>query len=63
MDKLRAELRHLLGERLRRIESVNGRGDSALWSLYDSPGNPMPLVARSLVGRGGQESDETGWTL
>ncbi len=36
MEQLRAELSHLLGEKLSRIECVNEKADSALWSLYDS---------------------------
>lgn len=49
MEQLRAELSHLLGEKLSRIECVNEKADSALWSLYDSQGNPMPLMARSFT--------------
>ncbi|QIV68522.1 hypothetical protein HFC66_04010 [Escherichia coli] len=48
MEQLRAELSHLLGEKLSRIECVNEKADTALWALYDSQGNPMPLMARSL---------------
>ncbi len=51
MEQLRAELSHLLGEKLSRIECVNEKADSALWSLYDSRGNPMPLMARSFTTR------------
>ena len=40
MEQLRAELSHLLGEKLSRIECVNEKVDTALWSLYDSQGNP-----------------------
>ncbi|MFW0764994.1 YcbJ family phosphotransferase [Trabulsiella odontotermitis] len=47
MEQLRAELSHLLGERLSRVECVSEKPDSALWSLYDSQGNPLPLLARS----------------
>ena len=47
MEQLRAELSHLLGEKLSRIECVNEKADTALWALYDSQGNPMPLMARS----------------
>lgn len=47
MEQLRAELSHLLGEKLSRIECVNEKADTALWALYDSRGNPMPLMARS----------------
>ena len=36
MEQLRAELSHLLGEKLSRIECVNEKVDTALWSLYDS---------------------------
>lgn len=46
MEQLRAELSHLLGEKLSRIECVNEKADSALWSLYDSQGIPMPLMAQ-----------------
>lgn len=49
MEQLRAELSHLLGEKLSRIECVNEKADSALWSLYDSRGIPMPLMARSFT--------------
>lgn len=47
MEQLRAELSHLLGEKLSRVECVNEKADTALWSLYDSRGNAMPLLARS----------------
>ena len=47
MEQLRAELSHLLGEKLSRIECVNEKADTALWALYDSQGNPMPLMVRS----------------
>ncbi|KFC09127.1 putative protein kinase [Trabulsiella guamensis ATCC 49490] len=47
MEQLRAELSHLLGERLSRVECVSEKPDSALWALYDSQGNPLPLLARS----------------
>ncbi len=36
MEQLRAELSHLLGEKLSRIEYVNEKADTALWALYDS---------------------------
>lgn len=49
MEQLRAELSHLLGEKLSRIECVNEKVDTALWSLYDSQGNPMPLMAQSFT--------------
>ena len=49
MEQLRAELSHLLGERLSRMECVSERPDTALWSLYDSQGNAMPLLARSFT--------------
>ena len=52
MEQLRAELSHLLGEKLSRVESVNEKADTALWSLYDSQGNPMPLMARSFTSPG-----------
>lgn len=47
MEQLRAELSHLLGEKLSRVECVHEKADTTLWSLYDSQGNPMPLLARS----------------
>lgn len=47
MERLRAELSHLLGESLSRLECISNKPGSALWSLYDSEGNPMPLLARS----------------
>ena len=34
MEQLRAELSHLLGEKLSRIECVNEKADTALWALY-----------------------------
>ena len=40
MEQLRAELSHLLGERLSRIECVNEKSDTTLWALYDSQGKP-----------------------
>ncbi|HBC83408.1 YcbJ family phosphotransferase [Pseudescherichia vulneris] len=49
MEQLRAELSHLLGEKLSRVECVNEKADTALWSLYDSHGHPMPLLARSFT--------------
>ena len=55
MEQLRAELSHLLGEKLSRVECVSEKADTALWSLYDSQGNPMarrftsPGVARQLA--------------
>lgn len=49
MEQLRAELSHLLGEKLSRLECVNEKADSSLWSLYDSQGNPMPLMAKSFT--------------
>ena len=52
MEQLRAELSHLLGEKLSRVECVNDKADTALWSLYDSQGNPMPLMARSFTSPG-----------
>ena len=52
MEQLRAELSHLLGEKLSRIECVNEKADTALWALYDSQGNPMPLMARSFTSPG-----------
>ena len=36
MEQLRAELSHLLGEKLSRVECVSEKADTALWSLYDS---------------------------
>jgi len=52
MEQLRAELSHLLGEKLSRVECVNEKADTALWSLYDNQGNPMPLMARSFTSPG-----------
>ena len=52
MEQLRAELSHLLGEKLSRVECVNEKADTALWSLYDSQGNPVPLMARSFTSPG-----------
>lgn len=52
MEQLRAELSHLLGEKLSRIECVSEKADTALWSLYDGQGNPMPLMARSFTSPG-----------
>lgn len=52
MEQLRAELSHLLGEQLSRVECVNEKADTSLWSLYDSHGNPMPLMARSFSSPG-----------
>lgn len=49
MEQLRAELSHLLGEKLSRVECVSEKSDSALWSLYDAQGHPMPLLARSFT--------------
>jgi len=52
MEQLRAELSHLLGEALSRVECVSEKADTSLWSLYDSNGNPMPLMARSFSSPG-----------
>ena len=52
MEQLRAELSHLLGEKLSRVECVSEKADTALWSLYDGQGNPMPLMARSFSSPG-----------
>lgn len=52
MEQLRAELSHLLGEKLSRVECVSEKIDTALWSLYDIEGNPMPLMARSFTSPG-----------
>ena len=52
MEQLRAELSHLLGESLSRVECINEQTDTALWSLYDAEGNPMPLLARSFSSPG-----------
>ncbi|MEW5560046.1 YcbJ family phosphotransferase [Enterobacter asburiae] len=49
MEQLRAELSHLLGEKLSRVECVSEKTDSSLWSLYDAQGHPMPLMARSFT--------------
>ncbi len=47
MERLRAELSHLLGEPLSRLECINEKADSTLWSLYDSAGHALPLLAKS----------------
>ncbi|VFS88757.1 Uncharacterised protein [Kluyvera cryocrescens] len=52
MEQLRVELSHLLGESLSRVECINEQTDTALWSLYDANGNPMPLLARSFSSPG-----------
>ncbi|MBS0852278.1 YcbJ family phosphotransferase [Enterobacter sp. JGM127] len=52
MEQLRVELSHLLGEKLSRVECVHERADTTLWSLYDSQGNPLPLLARSFSSPG-----------
>lgn len=52
MEQLRVELSHLLGESLSRVECINEQTDTALWSLYDAEGNPMPLLARSFTSPG-----------
>ncbi|HGH4635228.1 TPA: YcbJ family phosphotransferase [Enterobacter bugandensis] len=52
MEQLRAELSHLLGEKLSRVECVSEKVNTALWSLYDGQGNPMPLMARSFSSPG-----------
>ena len=49
MEQLRAELSHLLGEKLSRVECVSEQAATALWFLYDAQGNPMPLLARSFT--------------
>lgn len=49
MEQLRVELSHLLGEKLSRVECVHEKADTTLWSLYDSQGNPLPLLARSFT--------------
>ncbi len=46
------ELSHLLGEKLSRLECISEKADTALWSLYDSQGNPLPLLARSFTSPG-----------
>jgi len=52
MEQLRVELSHLLGEKLSRVECVHEKADTTLWSLYDSQGNPLPLLARSFSSPG-----------
>ena len=47
MELLRKELSHLLGEKLSSVECVSEQRDTAVWSLYDSEGNAMPLLAKS----------------
>ena len=49
MEQLRTELSHLLGEKLSRVECISEKPSSALWSLYDAQGNPLPLLARSFT--------------
>ena len=49
MEQLRTELSHLLGEKLSRVECISEKPASALWSLYDAQGNPLPLLARSFT--------------
>ncbi|ENK5078124.1 YcbJ family phosphotransferase [Klebsiella variicola] len=49
MEQLRTELSHLLGEKQSRVECVSEKPATALWSLYDAQGNPMPLLARSFT--------------
>jgi hypothetical protein len=56
MEQLRTELSHLLGEKLSRVECVSEKPSSALWSLYDAQGNPMPLLARSFTTPGWRAS-------
>ena len=51
MEQLRAELSHLLGEKLSRVECVSEKPSSALWSLYDAQGNPMPRVSLRIIQR------------
>ncbi len=48
MEQLRAELSHLLGEKLSRIECVNEKADTALWALYDSQGKPNAVNGKKL---------------
>lgn len=47
MEQLRAELSRLFGEKLSRVEHVSEKPATALWSLYNAQGNPMPLPACS----------------
>lgn len=49
MERLRVELSHLLGEPLSRLECVNEKANSTLWSLYDSAGHALPLLAKSFT--------------
>ncbi len=46
MERLRAELSHLLGEPLSRMECISKTPENSLWSLYDERGQPMPLLAK-----------------
>ncbi|EJF29397.1 MULTISPECIES: YcbJ family phosphotransferase [Enterobacteriaceae] len=52
MELLRKELSHLLGEKLSRIECISEHAETALWSLYDSGGHAMPLLAKSFTSPG-----------
>lgn len=52
MEQLRAELSHLLGEPLSRMECISKTSQTALWSLYDGRGNPMPVLAKCYTSPG-----------
>ena len=50
MEQLRAELSHLLGEKLSRVECVSEQGRyGAVVRCTTAQGNPMPLMARSFT--------------
>lgn len=52
MERRQAELNHLLGEKLSRLECINQKSGSALWSLNDRHGNAMPLLASRFTSPG-----------
>lgn len=47
MELMRTELSHLLGEKLSRVECISEQTETAVWSLYDSEGHALPLLAKS----------------
>ncbi|MBK4714748.1 MULTISPECIES: YcbJ family phosphotransferase [Tenebrionibacter/Tenebrionicola group] len=52
MERLRAELSHLLGEPLSRLECVSETPETTLWSVYDARGTAMPLLAKCYAAPG-----------
>ncbi|KAA9001392.1 YcbJ family phosphotransferase [Affinibrenneria salicis] len=52
MEQLKAELSVVLGESLSRLEPISEQPYANLYALYDSDGNPMPLLAKSYVCQG-----------